>query len=138
MKILPSLLCILICMPVLRADEEEFLAWKSVTIKCANESTPAGAVSCEIATGDSGYASFTIHAFGKEFKLSAEELAKLKDFPLTSLSSRHSAGYKELGGYSVYFRFERKFYEKEKLKTEVLYVTVTETKGLKVGDVQKQ
>lgn len=119
------------CVTTLRASEEEFMAWQSITLKCANEKTPAGPVSCEITTGEAGYDAFVIRAFGQEFKLSADELAKLKGFPLSSLSTRHEAGYKELGGYSVHFRFQRASGK----KTEAIYVTVTQ-KGVRVSDAR--
>ena len=133
MKLTLLLAVVLGCLPVLRANEEDFLTWKTVTIKFSKEDTAAGAVSCEITTGDSGYANFTVHAFGKEYKLSAEELAKLKDFPLSELRTTYCNGQKEIGGCSLYFRFKRLFYVKDKLKTEVVCVVVSEIRGLQVG-----
>lgn len=130
------LLLLAACITAVHGSEEEFLAWQAVTVKCANEKTPAGPVSCEIAQKDAEYSSFTVRAFDKEFKLSAEDLAKLKGFPLSSLSTRHEAGYPQLGGYSVHFRFQRVVALQRKTLTEVIYVTATQN-GVKVSDVRK-
>lgn len=95
------------------ASEEVFLPWRSAVIQC--ETTPkAGEVSCEIKIGENGWEKFRIHAFGTTYTLSASDLKKLKKFPLSSLNTRHEAGYERLGGYTVHFRFDRTYYDEDK------------------------
>ena len=115
------------------ASEEDFLAWTSVVVQCGK--TPeAGDISCEIKAGEKGWEKFVIQAFGKTHTLPAADLVKLSGFPLSSLQTTHEAGYEELGGYSVNFRFDRTFYNSDKkLVTEIIYVSVTK-KGFAVSD----
>jgi hypothetical protein len=115
------------------ASEEDFLAWTSAVIQCGR--TPeAGDISCEIKTGDKGWQKFAIQAFGKTNTLSTTDLARLDGFPLSSLRTTHEAGYEELGGYTVHFRFERTFYSaNKKLVTEIIYVSVCK-KGVTISD----
>lgn len=131
---------LLVTCAAVNASEEGYLAWASatITVKCKKEDTPAGPISFEIAQSDGVYSKLVIHAFAQEFKLSDEDLAKLKDFPIKSLQTTHEAGYESLGGYSVHCRFERTIYsEKKKPVTEVIYVTATKL-GVKVSDVRKK
>ncbi len=101
------------------------LDWTSVAIQCV-ETPEAGAVSCEIKTGEKGWKQFIIQAFGKTHALAPADLKKLDGFPLSSLRTSHEAGYEELGGCTVHFRFDRTFYNSDKkLVTETIYVSVT-------------
>ena len=115
------------------ASEEEFLGWTSAVIQCGKTSE-AGDISCEIKTGEKGWEKFVIQAFGKTYTLPATDLGKLTGFPLSSLRTTHEAGYEELGGYTVHFRFDRTFYNPEKkLVTEIIYVSVTKN-GVTISD----
>jgi len=106
------------------ASEEEFLGWTSAVIECAS-TREAGGVSCEIKAGENGWETFVIQAFGNTYRLAPADLRKLDGFPLSSLRTSHEAGYEELGGYTVHFRFDRKFYNSDnRLVTEIIYVSV--------------
>jgi len=108
------------------ASEEELLGWTSVVVECASAGE-AGDVECEIKAGEDGWETFVIQAFGNTYSLAPAELGKLDGFPLSSLRTSHEAGYEELGGYTVHFRFDRNFYNSDNvLVTEIIYVSVTE------------
>jgi hypothetical protein len=115
------------------ASEEDSLEWTSVTIQCGR--TPeAGEISCEARTGEMGWAACTVRAFGKEYVLPEAALAKLKGFPLSSLETTHEAGYEELGGYTVHFRFARTIRNPEnKVVTEIIYISVNKN-GISVSE----
>ncbi|MCX6880581.1 MAG: hypothetical protein NTW21_43265 [Verrucomicrobia bacterium] len=115
------------------ASEEDSLKWTSVIIQCGR--TPeAGNISCEARTGEMGWAACTVRAFGKEYVLPEAALAKLKGFPLSSLETTHEAGYEELGGYTVHFRFARTVNNPEnKVVTEIIYVSVNKN-GISVSE----
>ena len=115
------------------ASEEDTLQWTSVTIQCGL--TPeAGDISFEARTGETGWAACTVRAFGKEYVLPEAALAKLKGFPLSSLETTHEAGYEELGGHTVHFRFFRTVNNPEnKVVTEIIYVSVNK-KGVSVSE----
>ncbi len=115
------------------ASEEDSLEWTSVTIQCG-QTPEAGEISCEARTGEMGWAACTVRAFGKEYVLPEAALAKLKGFPLSSLRTTHEAGYEELGGYTVHFRFARTVNNPEnKVVTEIIYVSVNKN-GLSVSE----
>ncbi len=118
------------------SSEEEYLNWQSVSVQC--KSQEAGKISCEIAVGDKGYSKFVIEAFGKSHVLTPPQLAKLAEFPLSSLHITHEAGYEMLGGYTVHFRLDRTYYDaSKKLISEIVYVSVTK-RGLEVSEPRKK
>ena len=121
-----ALIIALVCSSFIAlASEEEFLGWTSAVIQCAG-TQESGDVSCDIKVGDGGWEKFVIQAFGTTHTLTKPDLVKLKDFPLSSLSTRHEVGYERLGGYTVHFRFSRTFYNRDKkLITETVYVSTT-------------
>ncbi len=125
MKTTSLIFALVISTAVATASEEEFLGWKASVIQC--EKTPeSGDVSCDIKMAEDGWEKFVIQAFGTTHTLTPSDLKKLKDFPLSSLRTTHEAGYAELGGHTVHFRFSRTFYNTDrKLLTEGIYVSVT-------------
>jgi hypothetical protein len=125
MKTTVLLILLVISTIVAMASEEEFLEWTSVVVQCG-KTQEAGDVSCDIKIEGDGWKKFVIQAFGKTHALTASELKKLREFPLSSLRTSHEAGYERLGGHTVHFRFSRKFYNADgKLITEIIYVSAT-------------
>jgi len=117
------------------ASEADVLNWTSVAIQCG--ATPEGGdIACKITTGVEGLEKFEIQAFGKLHELTVDQLNKLKEFPLSSLSASHEAGYELTGGYSINFRFSRIFYDSEKqLISESIVVSVNKN-GVNVSGKQ--
>lgn len=107
------------------ASEEEWLEWKSVVVQCG-KTVEAGDISCDISIKGEEWEKFVIQAFEKSHTLTASDLKKLREFPLSSLRTSHEGGYESLGGHTVHFRFSRTFYNSDKkLVTEVIYVSAT-------------
>lgn len=113
------------------ASEEEYVMWKQLKIVSA-EHKQTGTIVFEAETDDTTYKSVTITAFGKKFKVNSDDLSKLKEFPLNSLTITHEAGYSQLGGYTVHFKLKRIYYKGEELIEERLRVSVSKGKGLEV------
>ena len=132
MKTTVLLIALVISTVVAMASEEECLGWTSVLVQCG-KTQEAGDVSCDINIEGDGWKKFVIQAFGTTHTLTASDLKKLKEFPLSSLRTSHEAGYEMLGGHTVHFRFNRTFYNSDKkLVTEIIYVSVTK-KGVTVS-----
>lgn len=132
-NLIAILIAALIPVSFASASEEELLEWTSAVIECAG-SREAGDVSCEIKAGENGWETFVVRAFGKTHSLASADLRKLDGFPLSSLRTSHEAGYEELGGYTVHFRFDRTFYRSDnRLVTEIIYVSVN-TNGVTVSE----
>jgi len=133
MKIAVLLLALVLSTVVAMASEESLLGWTSAVVRCGH-TREAGDVSCEMDTGEDGWKKFVIQAFGTTHTLTAADLRKLKNFPLSSLRTTHEAGYERSGGHTVHFRFNRTFYNDDrKLMTEIIYVSATKT-GVTVSD----
>lgn len=132
MKASVLLIALIISTVFAMASEEDFLEWKSAIVQCGR-TQEAGEVSCDINIERDGWKKFVIQAFGATFTLTASDLEKLRDFPLSSLRTSHEAGYEIRGGHTVHFRFNRTFYNSDKkLVTEVIYVSTTK-KGVTVS-----
>lgn len=125
MKQTVMLVVLLISTVFAMASEEQILGWTSVVVRCGR-TQEAGEVSCKIDVAGDGWKRFVIQAFGAKHTLTASDLEKLKEFPLSSLRTSHEAGYERLGGHTVHFRFNRTFYNSEKKPvTETIYVSAT-------------
>jgi hypothetical protein len=125
MKQTVMLVVLLISTVFSMASEEQNLGWTSVVVRCGR-TQEAGEVSCEMEVAGDGWKRFVIQAFGAKHTLTASDLEKLKEFPLSSLRTSHEAGYERLGGHRVHFRFNRTFYNSEKkLVTETISVSAT-------------
>jgi len=132
MKTVVLLVALVLSTVVAMASEESLLGWTSAVVRCGH-TREAGDVSCEMDAGEDGWKKFVIQAFGTTHTLSAADLRKLKDFPLSSLRTSHEAGYERLGGHTVHFRFNRTFYNDDrKLITEIIHVSATK-KGVTVS-----
>jgi hypothetical protein len=125
------LLLALICGPVI-GSEEDIRPWQSVTIK-ADGPPETGDIRVEAEVSAHGFASFRIHAFGREEALTRAELEKLRGYPLASISVTSEPGYESIGGYTVHARLKRTFYDDaKKLKTEVTIISLPKKGTIKV------
>ncbi len=124
-------------LPPVFASEEEFLPWKEVRIICAERDAP-GTVELRAHMVGNEYATVAITAFGKKHELAANDLKKLREFPLQDLRLTHEAGYEELGGHTVHLRLHRTFYEAGQLVEEMVIVSVSKGKGLFVNEPRRR
>ncbi len=114
------------------------MRWRAVQIDCF-ETSETGRVGIAANVDDKNLASLRVTAFGQSFNLSPFDLKKINLFPLDSLKITHEAGYAELGGHTVHFKFQRAYYDKDqKLHNEVAVVSVSKGKGLEVAILEKQ
>jgi len=119
------------------ASEEEFLKWAEVRIVSPQRPDTGRVVFAAKTDGDQ-YQQIAIEAFGRKHSVGGEVLAKLKGFPLNSLVTTHEAGYAELGGHTVHFKFKRSYYKEGKLVQESVVLSVSKGKGLVVSGPQVQ
>lgn len=115
-----------------RASEEDYLEWQAIKIDCF-ENSQTGKVKISARIAGRGIAAFTVTAFGREYEVPRDGLARIKDYPLNSLRTSHEAGYPQLGGHVVYARMRRSVRDKDgKPRTEEALVSVNKEKGLSV------
>jgi len=109
-------------------SEEEFVPWKSVRIDCVKRD-PISTVVVKVRMNESKFGAFELTAFGRKKKLLADDLAKLKGFPLSSLLITHEAGYESLGGHTLSCKLKRVFYDDdEDLIQEQVYIMMVKNK----------
>lgn len=130
-RVVFTLAAVLACASSVLASEEEFLPWKQVKIVCADR-PETGTVVFEAQTDGDAYKAVSISVFGKPFKVEGPQLAKLKGFPLSSLSITHEAGYKELGGHTVHFKMKQVRYQSNKLLEDRILISISKGKGLEI------
>jgi hypothetical protein len=119
-------------------NEEDYMRWRTVKVDCF-ETSETGKVGIVAEVGDKGIASLHVTAFGQSFVLTPSDLKKINPFPLDSLKVTHAAGYVELGGDAVCFKFQRAYYDKEqKLHEEEAVVSISKGKGLEVTICEKK
>lgn len=128
--------CVIISLLVLSlsayGSEEEYMIWKQVKIRTAgNKET--GEVSFAAQTDGETFKSISITAFKKQFKVAKADLAKIKGFPLSSLTITHEAGYVQLGGHTVHFKMKRVYYNRLKKLVEArVRISISKGKGLEI------
>ena len=99
------------------ASEEEFVPWQSVTVT-SPELPVVGVVTIEASTHDGVYQKLSVGAFGRAHTLAAAELKRLENFPLSSLTLTHEAGYAPLGGHTLHLKLNRTYYDEAKKLTQ--------------------
>jgi hypothetical protein len=117
-----------------RASEEDFLPWQSLDLDFGSHAE-AGRVALSANVRDARISNLTIVAFGSEYKLTADELERLRGFGLESLRTTQEAGYSRTGGRTIYFKLRRIFYsasDKAAIEEEVV-VSVNRGRGLSLS-----
>ena len=121
---------------VAHASEEEFIGWRTIKLDCGVVEK-AGKISLTASADNTGIESFEIAAFGQTHRLSEADLKRLRGFPLNSLKVTHEAGYPQLGGHTVHFRFRKVYYDADKkLRQEDAIVSVDERHAVRVSDLK--
>jgi hypothetical protein len=115
------------------ASEEEFVPWQSVRIE-STELKPIGKVILTAHVNEDKISSLEVTVFGRSQILSPEQLAKLKGFPLSSISITHEAGYEKLGGPTLHCKFKREYYNNDKdLIQEHAYISFVKNRPKEVS-----
>ena len=133
MRCLLSLLAVLLVGSSARASEEEFLVWSEVRIVSVDRKD-TGRVTFTAEVRDDAWRKVEATAFGKAHSLSEEQCARLGGFPLGRIRTTHEAGYEELGGHTVHFKFKRSFYRESSLVEAEVIISISRGKGLKVSE----
>jgi hypothetical protein len=81
--------------------------------------------------GDKGISRLTIKAFGREFDLDDEQLAKIRGLAINGIQLSYETGYKELGGRTLYILLSKGFTSGN---VGHKFVVVTESGAIRVGD----
>ncbi|MHA6203493.1 hypothetical protein ACXU4B_03600 [Dyella soli] len=81
--------------------------------------------------GDKGILALSIRAFGKRFELDAAQLAKVQGLPINGFQLSYEAGYKELGGRTLYIVFSKGFTSGTAGRK---FVVITESGAIRVTD----
>jgi len=119
------------------ASQEQYLQWNEVRI-VSPEREDTGKVVFDAKVDGDKLLEVTIEAFAKKHSVEKEDLRKLDGFPLSSLVITHEAGYEELGGHTVHFKFRRTTYKEGKPIYESIMVDVSKGKGLKISDSRQE
>lgn len=123
--------------PWLLASEEEHLVWQEVKIT-SPERKDTGKVVFSAKTDGKAYLSIDIEAFGKSHAVPKEMLEKLADFPLSSLTTTHEAGYERLGGHMVHFKLKRVDFTTRVPRESTITLSITKGRGVTLsGPSQK-
>jgi hypothetical protein len=116
------------------ASEEEFVPWQSVTVT-SPDLPVVGVVTIEASTNGGVYQKLTVGAFGRTHTLAAVELKRLEDFPLSSLTLTHEAGYAPLGGHTLYLKLNRTYYdEAKKLIQKTIVISVQKDAAVTISE----
>ena len=116
----------------LLASEEEFVPWSEVRI-VSPKHEQTGTVSLTAKLEGAEYKELAVEAFGKKYAIEKKDLARLAGFPPSSLVITHEAGYEQLGGHMVHFKWKRSYLDAGgKLVEEKALVSISKGKGLSV------
>lgn len=108
-------LCLLIAISALIFGSTSALASKEGILRLASFEVASegigesGPVTITGRQDDNGISKLSIVAFGKKFELGGEQLAKVRGLSINSLQLSYEAGYKELGGRTVYIVLSKGF-----------------------------
>ena len=128
-----SLLALLLVGSSARASEEEFLVWSEVRIVSVDRKD-TGRVTFTAEVRDDAWRKVEATAFDKTYSLTEGQCARLAGFPLSSIRTTHEAGYEQLGGHTVHFKFKRSFYRESSLVESELVISISRGRGLKMSE----
>ena len=90
------------------ASQEGVLPFSEFTIKSngIGQSGPVELVGNKI---EAGYSSIIVNVFGKSYSFPKHILKQLSDMPKNGIQLSYEAGYKSLGGKTIYMQFQMGF-----------------------------
>jgi hypothetical protein len=115
------------------ASQEGVLPLDTFTIKSEGIGESGPVVISGTMNNKNLFTGLTIKAFGKEFKISEENLKKIPEKPYNGIQLSYETGYKELGGKTVYIILQFGFTSGIKEKT---LITVTEAGSVKIETIK--
>jgi len=111
------------------ASQEGVLSLSSFTLQSEGIGE-SGPVSISGTTNDGNeFTALTVNVFGKEYKLSDEDLKKIPAKPYNGIQLSYEAGYKELGGKTLYIILQVGFTSGNRDRT---LITITESGSIQV------
>jgi len=102
------LLCTLFFTMLATASQEGVLVLGSFHIESPGTGA-SGPVAISGTQGSRGLRSLTVEAFGKKYELNAIQLKELSGILVNNVQISYEAGYKELGGRTIYIQFAQGF-----------------------------
>ena len=137
MRHLAFLFAFLVAGSAAHASEEEFLGWSEVRI-VGIERKDVGRVTFTAEVREDAWRKVEAEAFGKKFSLGAQQCERLRGFPLSSIKTTHEAGYEQLGGHTVHFKFRRTFYRDANRVEADVVISISRGKGLVVSEPRER
>jgi hypothetical protein len=132
------ILCFFLLLPAMRmtsaASEENFVPWQSVTVT-SPQLPVVGIVTINASTRGGAYEKLAVGAFGRTHTVAAAELKRPEDFPLSSLTLTHEAGYAPLGGHTLHLKFNRASYdEAKKLTQKTIVISIPKDAAVTISE----
>lgn len=119
------------------ASEEEFLEWSEVRI-IGIEREDTGRVTFSAQVQNDAWRKVEAAAFGKKYALDEQQCLRLTGFPLSSIKTTHEAGYEQLGGHTVHFRFRKFLYREATVVESEVVVSISRVNGLHVSELRER
>lgn len=94
--------------PLAFSSKEGILSWSEFTISSQGIDS-SGPVKVSGTQSSAGVLRFKVEAFGRVFVAPSNAIQELRGFSANGLSLSYEAGYKEVGGRTVYLIFSRGF-----------------------------
>lgn len=111
-------------------SEEDVLVFGTFRV----ESPGSGGVGPVIVSGvraSEGFKRLKVEAFGRSFDLTPDQLNSLRGVEVNGLHLSHEAGYRALGGRTIYLQLSTGFTSGIKRR---MFVVVTESGSIRIGE----
>jgi hypothetical protein len=133
MKIFAIALILLVTVGTGRASKEGILPLSSFHLESMGIGASGKIVVEGTQDGQGQITELKIGAFGKEFVVPRQKLARLVTLPANGIRISYEAGYKELGGRTIYIQFQMGFTSSTKKQA---LVTLAEDGRITVDEFQ--
>ena len=135
MKVLALAILLLAFASSVHASKEGILAFSSFRLE-SNGIGSSGKITVEGKQNDKAQIiALRISAFGRDYVVPPEKLRQLAELPSNGVRISYEAGYKELGGRTVYIQLQMGFTSDT---TKKALVTITEDGKIVVSEVQNE
>ena len=111
-------------------SEEEALVFGTFRVESPG-SGGVGPVIVSGARGTEGFERLKVEAFGREFDLTPDQLNSLRGVVVNGLHLSYEAGYRALGGRTIYLQFSTGFTSGIKRR---MFVVITESGSVRIGE----
>jgi len=132
-KIMVVLLTVIFMQSISFASQEGVLNLSNFAIKSEGIGSSGTVQITGVANNEQAVISLKIEAFGKEYNLSQEELAKIPKGFYNGIQLSYEEGYKELGGKTIYIVLQMGFVSG--IRNKVL-ITFAENGSIKIEEME--